>query len=271
MVPSTNIVTRRGENEYPRQPLGIPAQRHLQRQRLLPQRYRVSPNPTSSRTSSAQPSAGPSSSATSWFFFGSYQGTRQVNGLDPTSVANLILPRSPTTAPPPPSPRNSVPTTTPAINKLSLLCRRKTNRLPQPQHRNHLAHQPSSPPPAASQGSRRLLPHPLPANPRSLRVLMPDLGFSSYSLPSTYKENHFIGNTDYVLSPRHTISGRVFAATVDQLRTFGSPGGYPGAPVVPGWGAPQALTATDVATSAAPHIDTHPERRQRRRYGLHAE
>jgi hypothetical protein len=36
---------------------------------------------------------------------------------------------------------------------------------------------------------------------------------------------------------------------VDQLRSFGSPGGYPGAPIVPGFGAPQALAATDVATS----------------------
>ncbi|MCW5965215.1 MAG: TonB-dependent receptor, partial [Bryobacterales bacterium] len=70
-----------------------------------------------------------------------------------------------------------------------------------------------------------------------------------YSLPSTYDEDHWIANSDFVLNPRNTISGRLFAATVDQLRSFGSPGGYPGAPVVPGWGAPQALTATDVATS----------------------
>ena len=54
---------------------------------------------------------------------------------------------------------------------------------------------------------------------------------------------------DYVMSPRNTLSARVFAATVDQLRTFGSPGGYPGAPIVPGFGASQALAATDVATS----------------------
>ena len=75
------------------------------------------------------------------------------------------------------------------------------------------------------------------------------LGFSAYSLPSTYKENHYLANTDWVVSPKSTLSGRLFTATVDQLRTFGSPGGYPGAPVVPGWGASQALTATDIATS----------------------
>src|SRR3954447_13459311 len=51
------------------------------------------------------------------------------------------------------------------------------------------------------------------------------------------------------MSSRNTLSARLFAATVDQLRTFGSPGGYPGAPIVPGFGAAQALAANDVATS----------------------
>ena len=60
-------------------------------------------------------------------------------------------------------------------------------------------------------------------------------------MPSTYNEHHFLGNGDYVMSSRNTLSARLFAATVDQLRTFGSPGGYPGAPIVPGFGAPQAL------------------------------
>ena len=75
------------------------------------------------------------------------------------------------------------------------------------------------------------------------------LGFSTYSMPSSYKEHHYLANTDYVISPKHTLSGRLFGALVDQLRTFGSPGGYPGAPIVPGFGAPQALAATDIATS----------------------
>ena len=66
-------------------------------------------------------------------------------------------------------------------------------------------------------------------------------------MPSTYKENHWIGNTDYLINDRHTLSGRLFTATVDQLRTFGSPGGYPGAPVVPGWGSPQGLDAQALA------------------------
>src|SRR5262249_43633463 len=75
------------------------------------------------------------------------------------------------------------------------------------------------------------------------------LGFSTYSMPSTYKEHHFLANGDWVKSSRHTLSGRLFAATVDQLRTVGSSNGYPGAPIVPGFGAAQTLAATDVATS----------------------
>lgn len=73
------------------------------------------------------------------------------------------------------------------------------------------------------------------------------LGLSSYNMPSIYKEHHYLGNGDQVVSPPNTHSARVFAATMDQLRTFGSPGGYPGAPIVPAFGASQALAATNVA------------------------
>ena len=34
------------------------------------------------------------------------------------------------------------------------------------------------------------------------------LGFSSYSLPSTYNENHYLLNGDYVVSPRNTVAAR---------------------------------------------------------------
>ena len=37
-------------------------------------------------------------------------------------------------------------------------------------------------------------------------------------MPSTYNENHWIANSDYVVNARNTLSGRLFAATVDQLR-----------------------------------------------------
>ena len=42
MVPNTNLMTKRGENSFPRQCVGVSAQRHLQCQCVLPQRDRAS-------------------------------------------------------------------------------------------------------------------------------------------------------------------------------------------------------------------------------------
>ena len=75
------------------------------------------------------------------------------------------------------------------------------------------------------------------------------LGFSSYSLPSTYHENQYLVNGDYLVTPKHTLAARVYLATIDQYRTFGSPQGYPGTPMVPGQGTPQALAAHDYVAS----------------------
>lgn len=184
-----------------------------------------------------------------WFVFGSYQGTRQVNGLDPTSVANPILP--PLTADrsaaavaaafcPGNHPGNPSRYLTFAGGR-QLDCHNQASASTAPIHpvaQRMLQAR-------AADGSYLI---PLP---QTMISTGPNagLGFSSYSLPSTYKEHHYIGNSDYVLNEKHTFSARLFTSTVDQLRTFGSPGGYPGAPVVPGWGAPQALDAVDLATS----------------------
>src|ERR1035441_8097915 len=75
------------------------------------------------------------------------------------------------------------------------------------------------------------------------------LGFSSYSLPSHYYENQYLINGDYLATPKNTIAARVYLATIDQYRTFGSPQGYPGTPMVPGQGTPQALGAHDYVAS----------------------
>src|ERR1035437_7535726 len=75
------------------------------------------------------------------------------------------------------------------------------------------------------------------------------LGFSSYSLPSTYNENQFLVNGDYLATPKNTLAGRVYLTTIDQYRTFGSPQGYPGTPMVPGQGTPQALAGHDYVAS----------------------
>jgi hypothetical protein len=247
MVPSTNLVTRAGQNDI-----------HGNLWEFL--RNDIFNANTFFRNATGQPkpnlkqnqfgaTLGGAIRQNKWFVFGSYQGTRQVNGLDPTSTANLILPalgndRSAATLAaqfcPDSHPGDAERYRTFAGGKQLDCANRSTATT-------------------------------APINPVALRLLQakgPDgsylipspqtiissganagLGFSSYSMPSTYDENHWIANSDYVVNAANTLSARLFTATVDQLRTFGSPGGYPGAPVVPGWGAPQALTATDVSTS----------------------
>lgn len=247
MVPSTNIVTRGGQNDM-----------HGNMWEFL--RNDVFNANAFFRNATGQPkpnlkqnqfgaTLGGAAIKNKWFFFGSYQGTRQVNGLDPTSVANLILPalgedRSAATlaarfcpANHPADSRflsfaggrqldcwNRATSTTAPVNPVAL-------RLLQ----------------ARAGDGAYLIPSPQTLITAGTNA---GLGFSSYSLPSKYNENHFVANTDYVLSSRNTISARFFAASVDQLRTFGSPGGYPGAAIVPGWGASQKLDAADEATSA---------------------
>jgi hypothetical protein len=182
------------------------------------------------------------------FFFGAYQGTRQVNGLDTTSTSNAILP--PLTA------------DRSAAGLAAQFC-----------PGNH----PGDPRYLTFAGGKQLDCHnqststTAPINPAALAILQaknPDgsylipvpqtiltsganagLGFSSYSLPSTYRENQFMINTDYLATPRNTVTGRVFLTTIDQYRTFGSPSGYPGAPMVPGEGTPQGLHANDYVVS----------------------
>ncbi|MCC6265065.1 MAG: TonB-dependent receptor [Bryobacterales bacterium] len=247
MTPSTNLVTRAGQNEI-----------HGTLWEFL--RNDIFNANTFFRNRTGQPkpnlkqnqfgaALGGAMRQNKWFLFGSFQGTRQVNGLDPTSTANLILP--------------ALGNDRSAATLAAQFC-------------------PDAHPADASRyrtfaGGKQLdcanraTATTAPINPVALRILQakgPDgsflipspqtiissganagLGFSSYSMPSTYDENHWIANSDYVLNAANTLSARLFTATVDQLRTFGSPGGYPGAPIVPGWGAPQALTATDIATS----------------------
>lgn len=183
------------------------------------------------------------------FLFLSYQGTRQVNGLDPTSVSNLILP--------------ALGADRSAAGVAAAFCP-ANHAAGDPRYRSFAGGKQLD----CANGSTATT---APINPVALRMLqMKDaggaylipspqtiitsgpntgLGFSSYSLPSTYKENHYIANGDYMVSAVHTLSARVFGATVEQLRTFGSTNGYPGAPIVPGFGSSQTLWATDVATS----------------------
>ena len=186
------------------------------------------------------------------FYFGSWQGTRQTNGLDPTSTSNLILP-----------PLNDDRS---AASLAAQFCpaNHMLNGQPNPQfltfaggkqldcdNRNTATTAPINP------VALRLLQTKLPdgswliPNPQTLLTGGSDagLGFSSYALPSTYHDNPYMLNLDYLLAPKQTLSVRSYFATVTQLRTFGAPGSYPGVAMVPEDGSPQSLSAEDYVNS----------------------
>jgi len=186
------------------------------------------------------------------FFFGSYQGTRQRNALDPTSTSNPILP--------PLTQDRS------AATLAAEFC-----------PANHLLDGQPDPRYLTFAGGRQLdcnnqtTATTVPINPVALRLLqlkqpdgsyyIPDpqtiltsgsnagLGFSTYSLPSRYDENQFMLNLDYLVSHNNMLSARGYLTRFAQYRSFSSPSGYPGAPILPGAGTPQELSGKDdVAT-----------------------
>ena len=152
------------------------------------------------------------------FFFGSYQGTRQVNGLDPTaSLSTVILPpltndRSAATIGAQFCPANK-----PAAAKSAYLTFAGGVQV-------------------ACDGSNI---NPVALNMLQLKLadgsyLIPTpqtilssgvnagLGFSSYSLVSTYGENQYLAHITYVISKKHTLSGRLYYAKANTHRAFGS-------------------------------------------------
>ncbi|MEQ1948549.1 MAG: TonB-dependent receptor [Bryobacteraceae bacterium] len=183
------------------------------------------------------------------FFFGSYQGTRQTNGLDPTSLSTLILPgltadRSAATLAAQFCPANH-----PGDSRYQTFAGGK-----QLDCGNQLTSTTAPIHPVALKALQAKLPDGsfLVPIPQTILNSGPNagLGFSSYSYPSTYREHHYLLNGDYVASKQHTIYGRFYYATVDQYRSFGSPGGIAGAPVLPGAGAAQWLNGGDYVGSA---------------------
>jgi hypothetical protein len=152
------------------------------------------------------------------FFFGSYQGTRQVNGLDPTaSLSTVILPpltndRSQATIGSQFCPGNKEPATQSRyltfaggvqvacdgsnINPAAL----KILQLKQ------------------ADGSY-LIPTPQTVLSSGVNA---GLGYSSYSLPSTYDEDQGLANITYVISAKHTLGGRLYHAVANTRRAYSS-------------------------------------------------
>lgn len=182
------------------------------------------------------------------FFFGSYQGTRQANGLDPTSISDPILP--PLTQ-----------------DRSAAALAAEFCPANHPGDSRYLSFAEGKQLDCYNQSTSTTA----PINPVALSLLQmkrPDgtylipvpqtiitsgsnagLGFSTYSLPSTYRENQYLANIDYMLSTKNTLSGRSYIVPIDQYRTFGSPSGYPGPATLPGDGTPQQLVGFDgVAT-----------------------
>jgi hypothetical protein len=192
-----------------------------------------------------------------WFFFGSYQGTRQVNGLDPTSVATVILP-------PLASDRSAGALASEFCPANHLLTSGPGAGQPDP---NYLTFAGGKQLDCANQTTATTV----PINPVALSILQAKvadgsyllpvpqtiltsgsnagMGFSSFSFPSTYNEDHFIANSDYVVSRANTLSWRGYFSRIHQYRSLGAPGGATVTPVLPGPGAPQVLHAEDAAVS----------------------
>jgi hypothetical protein len=246
MVPNTNLMTKRGENSLHGNAWEF-LRNDIFNANAFFRNATGQPKPNLKQNQFGATTGGPVK-RNKLFFFTSYQGTRQVNGLDNTSISNLILPgltddRSAATLAAQFCPGNH-----PGDARYQTYAGGKQLDCANQNTGSTAAINPVALGLLQMKGSdgRYLIPTPQTLVASGTNA---GLGFSTYSMPSHYNENHYLGNVDAVLSVKNTLSARVFAAKVDQLRTFGSPGGYPGAPIVPGFGAAQALAASDVATS----------------------
>ena len=182
------------------------------------------------------------------FVFGSFQGTRQINGLDTTSTSNPILPPLDNDRSAAGLAAQFCPANHPLDSRYltyaggkQLDCHNQTTATTAP----------ISPVALGILQLKTKTGDWLVPNPQTLMTTGSNagLGFSSYSAPSKYNENQYLINGDYLATPKNTLAARAYIATIDQYRTFGSPQGYPGAPMVPGQGTPQALAGHDYVAS----------------------
>jgi hypothetical protein len=137
------------------------------------------------------------------FFFASYQGTRQINGLDATSLSTVILPpltddRSAATVA---SQFCSVPTFAGGVQ---------------------LACDGSNIHPVALNILQLKLPDGSYVIPTPQIIQSDGLGRSFFSRPSFWNQDQYLGNIDYLMSTKHTLAGRFLYSDADELRTFGA-------------------------------------------------
>ena len=249
-VPSTNLITKSGENDIHGSGWEF-VRNDIFNSNAFFRNATAQPKPVLKQNQFGTTVGGPLKK-NKLFFFGSYQGTRQRNAFDSTSSSNPILP--------------ALTNDRSAAGLAAQFC-----------PGNHLINgQPDSRYLTFAGGKQLDCNNQNTAttaaiNPVALRLLqlkradgtyyIPNpqtilnsgsnagLGFSTYSLPSRYDENQFLLNLDYLASHSNMVSARGYMTRFNQYRSFSSPSGYPGAPILPGDGTPQVLQGRDyVAT-----------------------
>ena len=142
------------------------------------------------------------------FFFGSYQGTRQVNGLAAQGHSSSVLPpltnnRSAAALGAEFCPQNNPTSKTFFPETVQVACDGSNIN---PAALNLLN---------AKFGNGYYIPTPqtIQANGQ---------GFSSFSIPAYFTEDQYLANVDYVMSPKHTLSERVFIANDPQVMPYGN-------------------------------------------------
>ena len=255
MVPSTNVITRGGESRYHGTAWEF-VRNDIFNANAFFRNATGQAKPNLKQNQFGVTLGGPLRKG-KWFFFGSYQGTRQVNGLDPTSVATVILP-------PLTNDRSAAALAAQFCPAHHLLTSGANAGQPDPRYLTFAGGKQLD---CANQSTATTA----PISPVALRILQSKaadgtylipvpqtilttgsnagMGFSSFSFPSTYNEDHLIANSDYFASRVNTVSWRGFLSRINQRRSLGAPGGATVTPVIPGAGAPQALHAQDVALS----------------------
>jgi len=167
------------------------------------------------------------------FFFGSYQGTRQRNGLATSSLSTLTLPaltndRSAATIGSEFCPGNK-PAGTAQQKAYYTFAGTSAGTGTQ------LACNGSNINPVALTILQMKLPDgtyviPTPQNVAVNSSGVP-LGASSFSVPDQFREDQFMVNTDYVISSKHTFSERYFYDLVPETQSFSPTNNVPGSPV----------------------------------------
>lgn len=152
------------------------------------------------------------------FFFGSYQGTRQVNGLSSSSLAsNTLFPitddRSASAIG-----AAGCASAKPFNGGVTVACNGSNiNPVALNLLRQKIAN------------GTYLIP-----TPQRLSTVGGNLvGLSTFSIPSHYSEDQFLVNTDYLLSAKHTFSQRYFYSRQPQDQPFSSTTNTPGNGVTP--------------------------------------